>query len=376
MRTLRAIPAAVLKGFAEWQALLALLCVSWLVAAIAVAPDLWTLLRFYGHAPLADGRPLLSAELLLGIARAYPPGVPPLRALAVGLLVALPLTLFVTAGVVWRAWTVDRFALVEFIGECTRGVGRVLRTLLWSLPLLAVCVGLGLGAGSILRARHEDTFFTQPQLAWLTDRPTAWALGHLALVALLWSLWRMTLDTSRVMVHAQDLRQTRWAVWRALRLVLVSPGAWLGYALLGIVEVAAVLLVMRVHASLPEGSTALAWLALLVAQLVLLVRAGFQVATTAFAADLVRRTHPAAVAAGVAAAPVMLPGLAAAPEAAASEAVAAPGEPPEAEAAPGEPFELLIPKHPPRSDSTSEMPMVDADLVEDEPRSGGKGGGG
>jgi hypothetical protein len=375
VRTLRAIPASVLKGCSEWQALLVLLCLTWLAALVAVLPDLGTLFRFYGHAPLADGRPLLSTELLLGISRAYSPGGVPLRALPVALLVTLPLTLFVTGGVVWRAWTVDRFGLLEFVGECTRGFGRVLRTLLWSLPLLVACVGLVFGAQALLRDLHHETFFNQHRLAGLTDRPTPWATGHLVFAGLLWSLWRMTLDTSRVLVHAEDLRQTRWAVWRALRLVLVSPGAWLAYALLGILEVAAVLVAMRVHASLPEGSTALAWLALLVAQGVVLVRAGFQVATTAFAADLVRRTHPAAVAAGVPAAPVMLPGLAAAPEAVASGAVAAPGEAAEAEAPPGEPFELLTSKPPPRSDSASEMPMVDADLVEEEPRSGGKGGG-
>lgn len=369
MRTLRAIPAAVLKGFSEWQTLLVLLGVTWLVAVIAVAPDLATLLRFYGHAPLADGRPLLSAELLLGIGRAYPPGGMPLRALGVALLVALPLTLFVTGGVVWRAWTVDRFALVEFIAECARGFGRVLRTLLWSLPLLAACIGLSYGAQSLLRTMHHDTFFDQPRLAWLTDRPTVWATGHLAFAGLLWALWRMTLDTSRVLVQAEDLRKTRLAVWRALRRVVSSPGAWLAYAFLGFLEVALVLLAMRVRASLPEGSTALAWLALLVAQGVVLLRAGFQVGTTAFAAELVRRTRPAAVTAGAPAPAAALPGLQPAPEPSARTTSG------EVEAAPGEPFELLTSTPPSRSDSTAEMPMVDADLVEEEPRGGGGGGG-
>lgn len=377
MRTLRAIPAALTKGFSEWQTLLVLLGVTLLGAAIAVLPDLPSLLRFYGHAPLAEGRPLLSSELLLGVSRAYPPGTPPLQALGVALLVTLPLTLFVTGGVVWRAWTVDRFGLVDFVSECARMFGRVVRTLLWSLPLLAVCAGLSRGAGAILHRLNHDTFLDQPDLAWLTDRPTLWACGHLALGALLWALWRLTLDTARVLTRAEELRQTRRAVWRALVRVLRSPLAWLAYAVLGLFELGAIFLVMRLHAMLPEGNTALAWLALLVGQAVVLVRAGFQVGTTAFAADLVRRASPLGARAPAAApAPGWQPGLAAAPVTA-SLAGAAPGAAEEASPPPGdaEPFELILPKPPARSDSTSEMPMVDADLVDEEPQGGRRGGG-
>ena len=80
MRTLRAIPAALLKGFSEWQTLLVLLWLSLLCAGIVVLPDLGALFKYYGHAPLAEGKPLLSRELLLGIGQAFPPGGNPLSA--------------------------------------------------------------------------------------------------------------------------------------------------------------------------------------------------------------------------------------------------------------------------------------------------------
>jgi len=362
--TLRAIPAALLKGFSEWQTLLVLLWMSLLCAGIAVLPDLSSLFRYYGHAPLAEGKPLLSRELLLGMGQAFPPGGNPFATFPVALLVGLPLTLFLTGGVVWRAWTVDPFRLSEFIAECARMFGRVVRTLLWGLLLLAVCAGVVAGAAALLHAVHRDSLFTVPGFHWIAERPvTGWAVAHLLLTLLLWALWRLTLDTARVLVLVEELRATRKAVWRAFLLVVRSPGAWAAYAFLGVAEMVAVLLMMRVHAALPEGNTALAWLALLVAQLVVLVRAGFQVSTTAFAADLVRQSRAVR-------SPVVLP--TAAPEAVAAPAVEAAA----AEAAPadGEPFELLTAKEPPRTGSTSEMPLVDADLVEEDP--GGSAGRG
>ncbi len=362
MRTLRAIPAAVAKGFSEWQTLLVLLWLTLLCGLLAVAPDLAALVKFYGHAPLAEGKPLLSTQLLLGVGQAFPPGGGPLRGLGiVALLVVLPLTLFLTGGVVWRSWTVDRFRLTEFIAECGRSFWRVVRTLLWSLLLLALCTGLVAATSALLHAVHRDSVFTHTEFDWVLERPlTGWALAHLALVAVLFALWRLTLDASRVLVLVEELRNTRKAVWRAFRLVLRSPGAWAGYTLLGGAEVVAVYLAMRLHAALPEGNTALAWLALLLAQLVVLVRAGFQVSTTAFAADLVRRTRDAA--AGVPLGFSRTPSLPVPPAPTSPEGSPAPA-PPE-----GEPFELLSPKEPPRTGSTSEMPLVDADLVDEDPR--------
>ncbi len=364
VRTLRAIPASVVKGFSEWQTLLVLLSVSLLCAAIAVVPDLALLFKYYGHAPVANGKPLLSPELLLGINQAYAPGGTPLRSLGIALLVALPLTLFVTGGVVWRAWTVDDFRLTDFITECGRSFGRMVRTLLWSLLLLAVCAGVVAGTSALLHSLHRETVFTTPSTAWVTDRPlTGWALSHLLLTVVLWALWRLTLDAARVLALVEELRKTRLAVWRSFRLVLRSPGAWASYALLGAVEAVAVLVVMRFHAALPEGNTALAWLAILVAQLVVLVRSGFQISTTAFAAELVRSTRDAAVARVGFATPVK--------EAVPATGVASTAV--ESATSEGEPFELLSSKQPPRTGSTSEMPLVDADLVEEDPRGGGSG---
>jgi hypothetical protein len=365
VRTLRAIPAAVHKGFSEWQTLLVLLCMSLLCSAIAVFPDLGSLFKYYGHAPLAEGRPLLSRELLLGMGQAFPQGNP-YAAFPVAFLIALPLTLFLTGGVVWRAWTVDKFRLSEFIAESARMFGRVVRTLLWSVPLLAVCAGVVGGLVFVLHAVHRDSLFTVPFFHWIAERPvTGWAVAHLVLTLVLWALWRLTLDTARVFALVEEVRQTRKAVWRAFLLVLRSPGAWAAYTLLGVAEVCAVLLMMRLHAALPEGNAALAWLALLMAQLVILVRAGFQVSTTAFAAELVR--HAQAVPA-----PVVLPTATPAPGA---DPVGGALTPAEAAPADGEPFELLTAKEPQRTGSTSEMPLVDADLVEEEPGNGGSGRG-
>ena len=364
MRTLRAIPTAVAKGFSEWKTLLVLLGVTLVCGLIAVVPDVGMLWRYYGHAPLAEGKPLASVELLLSLSQAFPHGAGPLRVLGVSLLVALPLTLFVTGGVVWRSWTVDRFGLVEFTVESARMFGRVVRTLLFSLLLLAPCIGLVAGTSALLHAAHRDSVFTSHWYTWVLDRPFhGWAVAQLGLVAVLWALWRLTLDTSRVLVLVEELRQTRLAVWRALRMVVRSPGAWAGYLLLGVAEVLAVLLMMRLHAALPEGNTALAVLAFLVAQLVLLVRAGFQVSTTAFAAELVRRART-----------VALPAVATAPVVEAGTTVAGAAGTAEVALAEGEPFELLSDKELPRTGSTSEMPLVDADLVEDEPPSGGGSG--
>ena len=364
LRAFRAMPASLIKGFSEWQTLLFLLWATLLIAGIAVVPDLGVLFKYYGHAPLAEGKALNSPELLLGISQAYPPGGGPLRALGIAVLVALPLTLFLTGGVVWRAWTVDGFRLTDFITECTRSFGRILRTLLWSLLLFAVCAGVVAGASALLHALHRDSVFTAKAGLWLYDRPlTGWAVAHLVLAVLLFALWRLTLDTARVLVLVEELRKTRNAVWRAFRLVLRSPLAWAAYAALGVAEAVAILIMMRLHAALPEGNTALAWLAILVAQLVVLVRAGFQVSTTAYAAELVRSTRDTASRVGFTPSGKE-PG---------SPLFNAPAGALDAAPTENEPFELLSAKTPPRTGSTSEMPLVDADLVEEDPRGGGTG---
>jgi hypothetical protein len=364
VRAFRAIPASIVKGFSEWQTLLVLLCSTLLIAAIAVAPDLRFLFKYYGHAPLADGKPLLSPELYLGVSQAFPLGDGPLRAQGIALLIALPLTLFLTGGVVWRAWTVDGFRLSDFIAECARSFGRVLRTLLWSLLLFAVCAGVVAGASALLHATQRDSLFTVSMTNWVLERNfTGWALGHLFVTVALYALWRLTLDTARVLVLVEEIRKTRKAVWRAFRLVLRSPAAWAAYIVLGVAEAVAVYLMMLFHAALPEGNAALAWLAILVAQLVVLVRSGFQVSTTAFAAELVRATGDGALRVGFTT-PTKEP--------VSPLRTATPGGV-EAATVEGEPFELLSVQTPPRTGSTSEMPLVDADLVEEDPRGGGTG---
>src|SRR5262249_59054255 len=87
-----------------------------------------------------------------------------------------------------------------------------------------------------------------------------------------------------------DVRATRRAAWRAVRLVIRKPRALLLYTVLGALATALVLLVARGRASLPEGKAGLALLALVVAQVALWVRFAFQVAGTRLAATLVEST--------------------------------------------------------------------------------------
>ena len=101
------------------------------------------------------------------------------------------------------------------------------------------------------------------------------------------AVWRLSLDVGRVLLFRDDLRVTRRAAWRAVRLVVRAPRSVVLYAVLGGVATLAVLLLVRVRAMLPEGSAGVALLALGLGQVVVWTRLAFQVAGTRFAAGLV-----------------------------------------------------------------------------------------
>jgi hypothetical protein len=286
-------PRAIGRGFSEWKTVGVLFAVNVLVAILMMAPAIVPLVQHFGHAPLAVGKPLLSAQLLLGLGPVFRHGGGPF-VLAPLLLLGV-LQLLLVGGVVWRTWTVDPFRLGEFLGESGRLFGRNVRLFLWSLLLLLLLAGVAGGTAALLHVLHRDSLFTADPVAWVFGRPfTAWGLGHLAFTLVCLGLWRLSLETGRVLVLRDDLRQTRRAMWRGFRLALRSPLSLALFVLLGLVATAAVFLVARVRASLPEGRTGLAVLALLVGQVAVWVRLSFQVSGISFAAQLVQRAGPAA----------------------------------------------------------------------------------
>jgi hypothetical protein len=290
---LRSWPRAIGRGFSEWKTVGVLFAVNLLVAALMVAPAVGPLVEHFGHAPLAVGKPLLSFELLLGLGPVFRNGGGPSVLLPVLLLGILQLLL--VGGVVWRTWTVDPFRLGEFLGESARLFGRNVRLYLWNLLLLLLLAAAVGGAAALLHLLHRDSLFTITPDAWLFGRPfTAWGVGHLVFALLCLGLWRLSLETARVLVFRDDLRQTRRAAWRGFRLALRSPASLVLFVLLGVAATAAVFLVARLRASLPEGRTGLVLLALLVGQVAVWMRLAFQISGVSFAAQLVQRAAPAA----------------------------------------------------------------------------------
>ena len=271
-------------GFREWRTVAVLLGANWMVAALMVTPALPGVLATFGHAPRASGRPLLSAEVLGGLGALFESGRAP--SILGPLLLLVVLQTFLTGGVVWRVCAGGPFHLGAFFGQAGRLVGRNARLSLWLLLLLVTASLVPLGVGLLLRAlgltgMGEALIFGSPFRGW--------GLLLLAVTGLALAVWRLSLEVGRVLLFQDDLRSTRRAAWRAVRLVLRSPLPLVLYALLGLGATLAVLLAARGRALLPEGSAALGLLALLVGQAVLWIRLAFQVAGTRFAAALVER---------------------------------------------------------------------------------------
>lgn len=287
----RPLGDALAVGLREWKTVALLLWANWAVAGLMVAPLIPGLVDAYGHAPLAVGKPLVSSEMLLGLRPVLARGASPSVAGPLVLLVVLQTLL--AGGVAWRTVAGGPFRLGAFLGQSGRLVFRNARLFLWLLLLLVVAGLVPAGLALLFKVLGLPTLFTMPGETWLFGRPFgAWSLLHLGVVVLALAVWRLAVDVGRVMLFRDDVRATRRAAWRAARLVLRSPGAVVGYAVLGGVATLAVLLAARARASLPEGNAGLALLALGVAQAVLWIRLVFQVAGTRFAATLVERSLP------------------------------------------------------------------------------------
>jgi hypothetical protein len=167
-------------------------------------------------------------------------------------------------------------------------VGRNARLYLWCLLLLLAVLVIPVVLAVPMNALGLTTVLTLSGEGWIFGRPfTAASLLHLAVLVVALAVWRLGLDVGRVLLFRDDLRVTRRAAWRAVRLVARAPGAIVLYAVLGAVATLAVLLLVRARAMLPEGSAALALLALGLGQVVIWTRLAFQVAGTRFAAGLV-----------------------------------------------------------------------------------------
>jgi hypothetical protein len=286
----RRLVDALRVGFREWRTVAVLLWANWLVAGLMVAPSIPRLVAAFGHAPHAVGRPLLSFEQLFGLGPVFVHGGTP--SVGAPLLLLVVLQTFLVGGVVWRACSNGPFRLGAFMGQAGRLVGRNARLYLWLLLLLGVAALVPVLLAIPMHVFGLHTVFTTSADGWVFGRPfTVVSVLHLAVVALAFGLWRLSLEVGRVLLFRDDLHTTRRAAWRAVRLVIRAPGAVALYTVLGALATLALLLLARVHAVLPEGSVGLALLALGMGQGVVWARLAFQVAGTRFAAALVESTE-------------------------------------------------------------------------------------
>lgn len=316
LRPIRATFASLLRAFAEVKLLGVLLAANLAVALIVSLPFLVPALQLFGHSLSANGQPFPSVEALSDFGKELAQGNGGgfiAGGIAVSLLLSLFQQLLFAGGIASRVWTGGRFSLAEFASQCARLLGRNARLMLWALPGLAVAVGIAAGAAALLNKLELPTLFTLKGYMWAMENPfSGWATAHLALVVLLYALWRGSLDVARVAVLAEDQRKTRVAAWRALRRMATSPGALLGYIAVGLLGLGLVVALMHLRAAIDVTTAGKAWLALLVGQLVIVGRLAASVATLAFAAE-VHRAPPRPVAV-----PASAPELAVVPQAPAS----------------------------------------------------------
>lgn len=283
---------AIAVGFREWRTVALLLSANLLVAALMVAPSVPVLSGAFGHTPLAVGQPLISTPLLGSLGPVFARGGMP--SVLAPLVLAVLLQFFLVGGVVWRACAGGPFRLGAFLGQSGRLVGRNARLYLWLLLLLPVAMLVPFGLAALLHVLGLPTLITLPSEEWVFGRPfTVVSVLHLVVLVLALALWRLALDVGRVLLFREDLRVTRAAAWRAVKLVLRAPRPVALYAVLGALATLAVLLLARGRAMLPEGSAGVALLALGVGQVVVWTRLAFQVAGMRFAAMLVESTSVA-----------------------------------------------------------------------------------
>lgn len=295
MTSLRWLLRAPRKAFSELKLLGVLLGTNFLVTLVQSTPVLFPAMRLFGHSLSGRGQPFPSIEPLSDFGRQLAQGSGPflLGPLLLGLLLSFALQLVLSGGIVSRLCSTERFSLPLFARDCAAQLGRNVRLLAWALLGLLPLGGLAALTAWLLSLADKPTLFTLKEEQGMLDSPlTGWSVAHLAWVLVLFALWRSSFDLARVQLFAEDQRKTRLAAWRAFKRMVRSPGALLGYMVLSAVGLFGVLAFARLHATLQVTTSARAGLALLLAQLVVLVRLGFSVATTAFTVELHRTPPP------------------------------------------------------------------------------------
>jgi hypothetical protein len=295
MKPFRSILTAPLRAFSELKLLGVLLVANLCIALVQSAPVLIPAMSQFGHSLAGRGRPFPSPEAVIDFNKLLAQGGGPFLAgpFLLGLLFSFGLQLVTAGGIVSRLCSTERFSLADFARHCAAQLGRNLRLLGWALLGLLPVVGLAVLATVLFARAEKPTLFTLEGEQWLLENPfTGWSLVHLALVVVLFALWRASFDLARVQLFADDQRKTRIAAWRALKQMVRSPGALLGYSVVGVVGLLVVLAFARLHAAVEVTSAWKAWGALLVAQLVVLARLGFSMASTAYAVDVYRAMPP------------------------------------------------------------------------------------
>ena len=331
MNSFRSILTAPLRAFSELKLLGVLLAANLCIALIQSTPVLIPAIGRFGHSLAGQGRPFPSPEAVFDFSKLLAQGGGPFLAgpFLLGVLLSFALQLVLAGGIVSRLCSAGRFSLADFARDCAAQLGRNLRLLGWALLGLLPVVGLMVLATVIFSRAKKPTLFTLSAEQWGLENPfTFWSLAHLALVVVLFALWRSSFDLARVQLYADDQRKTRLAAWRALKQMVRSPGALFGYIAVGLLGLGVVLAFARLHAAVQVTSTGKAWLALLVAQLVVAARLGFSMATTAVTVDVYRTMVPLTVAAPEEkpASPPEVPTLSPVPEANAAEPTPLPAE--------------------------------------------------
>ena len=295
MKPLRSLLTAPLKAFSELKLLGVLLVANLCVALVQSAPLLIPALGHFGHSLAGRGRPFPSSEALVDFGKLLAQGGGPFLAgpLLLGFLFSIALQPVLAGGIVSRLCSQERFSLADFARACAGQLGRNLRLLGWAFLGLLPLVGLAVLVTVLMARAQKPTLFTLEGEQWALDSPFSfWSVAHLTLLVVLFALWRSSFDLARVQLFADDQRKTRLAAWRALKQMVRSPGALLGYLVLGLVGLLGVLAFARLHAAVEVTSAGKAWLALGVAQWVAAVRLGFSVASTAFTVDVYRAMAP------------------------------------------------------------------------------------
>jgi hypothetical protein len=301
LNPLRAVGVSVSRAFSEVRLLAVLLSANLIVALgtslLVLAPSFLHM----GRSLSGRGLPFPSFQVITDLSRAVGPGTSFLvGGLGLSLVLAFGQQLFFAGGIAYRLWTGGPFTLSEFTRHCARLLGRNARLFLWSLLGLIPVVGVAAGTAALMKLAELPTLFTLKPEIWIFDTPfSGWSVAHLALVLVLYALWRSSVDLARVQILAEDLRKTRLAAWRALKRMLLSPRALLGYMAVALVGTLAVIGLMQLRAAVEVTTVGKAWLALILGQLVILGRLAFSVATSAFAVEVHRATPQPAVAAPV-----------------------------------------------------------------------------